>query len=84
MKDLVVENDRGEQENCGAIAKKRTIGSTVVYLTYDEPSSFWWIIWKDPIDGCMRKIGFVEDRREVCWQMFRDLTESELAKLRNN
>lgn len=84
MKDLVVINDGGVRENCGALAEKRTVGKTEVYLTYDEPRRFWWIIWKDAIDERLRKLGFVVERREECWETFHMMTEASLAKLRSN
>lgn len=82
MKDLVVVDPKtGRRENCGVIAKKRTIGDTLLYLTYDEPNRFWWIVWKE---DRLRKIGFVEDRREDCWKAFLGMTEVDLAKLRTS
>lgn len=82
MKDLVVVDPKtGGRENCGVVAKKRTIGDILVYLTYDEPNRFWWIVWKD---DRLRKIGFAESRREDCWKAFFGMTEDDLAKLRSS
>jgi hypothetical protein len=80
MKDLVlVDPKTGETTNCGVITKKRVIGEILVYLTYDEPSRMWWIVWKD---DRLRKLGFIEARREVCWETFFEMTETDLATLR--
>jgi hypothetical protein len=80
VKDLVVVDPKtGEKHNCGAIAKKRTIGGVVVYLTYSEADRFWWIVWKDER---LHKLGFIEARRETCWETFFAMTEMSLAKLR--
>jgi hypothetical protein len=34
-------------------------------------------------DDRLRKIGYIEARREVCWETFEALDEAELAKLRS-
>lgn len=81
MKDLVALNPKtGKQEPCGTIAAKRTIGDTPVWLTYEEVHQTWWIVWKD--DRVLRKLGFVLDRREDCWETFRTMTEVDIAKFR--
>ena len=80
MKDLVaVDPQTGQSDRCGVIAKKRVIGKTTVWLTYDEPNRFWWIVWQD---DRLRKVGFVEARREVCWELFKNLDEDALDELR--
>jgi hypothetical protein len=80
LKDLVaVDPETGQSEHCGVIAKKRTIGKITVWLTYDQPNRFWWIVWKDER---LRKIGFVEARREVCWELFESLGEDAIEELR--
>ena len=81
MKDLVtVDPQTGQSDHCGIIAKKRLIGKITVWLTYDEPNRFWWIVWKDER---LRKVGFVEARREVCWELFEGLDEGAIADLRD-
>lgn len=81
MKDLVlVDPETGQQEHCGVIAKKRVVDKTTVWLTYDEPSRFWWIIWQED-ELC--KVGFVEARREVCWELFESIDKNTLADLRD-
>ena len=43
----------------------------------DEPNRFWWIVWKD---DRLRKVGFVEARPEVCWELFeKDHREEKLG-----
>ena len=89
MKDLVLLDPKtGERENCGIIAQKREVGGVTVYLTFTEPvepadgdEGMWWIVWQD---GRLRlhKMGYVVERREICWQTFTDLDEAELARLR--
>jgi hypothetical protein len=70
VKDLVlVDPATGEREKCGVIAKKRAIGNIPV----------WWIVWKDTR---LQKIGYVEGRRTVCWDVFAAMTEADLAKRR--
>jgi hypothetical protein len=78
MKDLAVDPRTGQHENCGVALKKRTIGKATTWLTYDEADRMWWIVVSD---DRLRKIGFIEARREVCWEMFDTLDEAELAKL---
>jgi len=80
VKDLVaVDPQTVQSDHCGVIAKKRAIGKTTVWLTYDEPNRFWWIVWQD---DRLRKVGFVEARREVCWELFENLDEEALDDLR--
>jgi hypothetical protein len=82
MKDLVaIDPETGERHACGAIAKKRMIGDTTVWLTYDEPGRMWWIVMQDDV---LRKIGFIEARREACWETFFGMTETDVAKLRSS
>lgn len=82
MKDLVaVDPQTGQSDRCGVIAKKRTIGKTTVWLTYDKTNRFWWIVWQD---NRLRKMGFVEARREVCWELFESLDEAALTDLREH
>lgn len=69
----------GQSDHCGVVTKKRTIGTSTVWLTYDEPNRFWWIVWKD---DRLRKAGFVEARREVCWELFESLDEDAISELR--
>jgi hypothetical protein len=81
MKDLFALNPKtGKQEPCGTIAEKRTIGDTPVWLTYEETSHTWWIVWQE--DNVLRKIGYLLDRREDCWETFRTMTAMDIAKLR--
>ena len=80
MKGLIlVDPVTGERENCGAITRRRTIDNVPMWLTYDEVNHMWWIVWQD---DCLHKAGYVENRREVCWQTFLKMTASDLAKLR--
>lgn len=80
MKDLVaVDPLTGQRDNCGVITKKRAVGKITVWLTYDASSRFWWIVWKDER---LRKVGFVEARREVCWELFENLSEDAITDLR--
>ena len=80
MKDLIVVDPvTGERENCGVITKRRTIGDIPMWLTYDEVSRMWWIVWQD---DRLRKADYIEARREVCWETFFEMTETDLAKLR--
>ena len=79
MKDLVaVDPETGQSEHCGVITKTRTIGKITVWLTYDAPNHFWWIVWQA---DRLRKIGFIEARREVCWELFEHINETTLAEL---
>lgn len=81
MKDLVaIDPQTGKSEHCGVILKKRTVGKAAVWLTYDEPGRMWWIVVSD---NRLRKIGFIEARREICWEMFDDLDEKTLDELRD-
>jgi hypothetical protein len=81
VKDLVaVDPQTGQRDHCGVIAKKTTIGKITVWLTYDEPNRLWWIVWQD---DRLRKVGFIEARREVCWELFENLDEDILAELRD-
>ena len=70
----------GQRDHCGVIAKKRKIGNVTVWLTYDEPNRFWWIVWKD---DRLRKVGFHEARRQTCWELFTELDENSLAQVRD-
>lgn len=80
MKDLVLfDPQTGERENCGTIAARRTIGRVPLWLTYDEVKRMWWIVWQD---DRLRKAGYAKSRRKVCWETFRDMTETDLANLR--
>ena len=80
MKDLVaVDPQTGQSDHCGVVASKRTVGKITVWLTYDEASRLWWIVWKD---DRLRKVGFVEARREVCWELFENLDEAAITALR--
>ena len=80
MKDLVaIDPKTGQSDHCGVIAKKRAINKTTVWLTYDESNRLWWIVWQD---DRLRKFGFVEARREVCWELFESLDEKALDALR--
>jgi hypothetical protein len=82
MTDLVaIDPETGERHACGTIAKKRTIGDTIVWLTYDGPGRMWWIVMQDET---LRKIGFIEARREACWETFLGMTEADVAKLRSS
>ena len=81
MKDLVaIDPQTGRSDHCGAIAKKRTIGKLTVWLTYDATNYLWWIVWQD---DRLRKVGFIEARREVCWELFDNLDEDAIAELRD-
>lgn len=81
MKDLaLVDPDTGKTERLGVIRKKRSIGAATVWLTYDAADRMWWIVVSD---DRLRKIGYIEARREVCWETFDALDEAELAKLRS-
>lgn len=80
MKDLViVDPTTGEREDCGAIVKRRVIGDIPLWLTYDEPNRMWWIVWKDEH---VRKAGYGEARRGVCWETFFKMTATDIAKLK--
>jgi hypothetical protein len=80
MKDLLlVDPKTGSSMNCGVITKKRQVGEILVYLTYDESSRMWWIVWHD--EG-PHHVGFIEARREACWETFFEMTPADLAKLR--
>ncbi len=80
MKDLVaVDPATGVQVNCGTITKKRLVGDIPVWLTFDEGQRMWWIVWKE---DRLRKIGYVEARREVCWETFFKMTTRDLAKFK--
>ena len=80
MKDLVaIDPQTGRSGRCGAIAKKRMIGTITVWLTYDATNCLWWIVWQD---DRLRKVGFIEARREVCWELFESLDEDAIAELR--
>lgn len=80
MKDLItIDPDTGVSENFGVITKKRKVGDADVWLTYDELHSMWWIVVQD---DHLRKIGYIEARREVCWETFLEMKEDDLAKLR--
>jgi len=80
VKDLVLRDpDTGETENCGVILEKRTIGDATVCLTYHQDDRMWWIVVSD---DRIRKLGYIEARREVCWETFFALDEAELTKLR--
>ncbi len=82
MKDLIViDPATGARENCGTIAKRRTIGDVPTWLTYDEANCMWWIVWKD---DRLRKIGYIEGRRKDCWETFLAMTAIDLAKLRSS
>jgi hypothetical protein len=81
VKDLaLLDPQTGQTERLGAILKKRSIGTATVWLTYEEADRIWWII---VADDRLRKIGFIDARREVCWEMYEALDEAELAKLRS-
>jgi hypothetical protein len=81
VKDLVaIDPQTGKSEHCGGILKRRAIGKSTVWLTYDESGRMWWIVVSDE---CLRKIGFIEARREVCWELFDDLDEKTLKELRD-
>ena len=80
VKDLIlVDPQTGKTEKLGAIRKKRSIGAATVWLTYDKDDRMWWIVVSD---DRLRKIGFIDARREVCWETFDALDEAELSKLR--
>lgn len=80
VKDLItVDPKTGARDNCGVINHKRTVGDITVWLTYDEPNRMWWIVWKD---DRLRKAGYTEARREICWETFFALTDVDLAKLK--
>lgn len=80
MKELVaVDPETGKRDHCGVITKRRDVGDVTVWLTYDQQSQLWWIVWQD---DRLRKMGFVEARREVCWELFDSLDEDTLAELR--
>jgi hypothetical protein len=77
---VVVDPQTGQSEHCGVITTKRTIGKITVWLTYDAPNLFWWIVWRD---DRLRKAGFIEARREVCWELFEGLDEKAIDDLRD-
>jgi hypothetical protein len=80
VKDLIlVDPTTGERENCGVITRKRAIGDIPLWLTFDAPNRMWWIVWRD---DRIRKAGYVEGRREICWEAFFEMTTTDLAKLR--
>lgn len=80
MKGLASVNLKtGEVMDCGTIAKTRKVGEILVYLTYDVTNHMWWIVWED---GGPHHVGFIEARREVCWETFFEMTSEDLAKLR--
>jgi hypothetical protein len=82
VKDLVaVDPLTGQRDDCGVIASKRMVGKITLWLTYDAANRFWWIVWKD---DRLRKVGFVEARREVCWELFEGLTEDTITELREH
>jgi hypothetical protein len=79
-KDLViVDPETGVQDSCGTIVKRRFLGSTPVWLTYDDSQAMWWIVWKD---ARVRKIGYRDARRLTCWDSFAKLAVKDLAALR--
>lgn len=81
MKDLaLVDPDTGKTERLGVILKKRAVGAATVWLTYNAAARMWWIVVSD---DRLRKIGYIEARREVCWETYDALDEAELAKLRS-
>ncbi len=81
VKDLVlVDPETGKTERLGVILKKRAIGEAALWLTYDEADRMWWIVVSD---DRLRTIGYIEARREVCWETFDALDEAELDKLRS-
>jgi hypothetical protein len=80
VKDLIaIDPQTGKSEHCGVVLKKRAIGKATAWLTYDQNDRMWWIVVSD---DHLRKIGYIEARREVCWEMFDALDEAELGKLR--
>jgi len=81
VKELVaVDPETGRRDHCGAIAKRRDVGDVTVWLTYDESNRFWSIVWQD---DRLRKMGFVEARREVCWELFEHIDEATIAEMRD-
>ena len=81
VKDLVLVDPRtGQTEQLGTILKKRSIGAATVWLTYEEADRLWRIVVSD---DRLRKIGYIDARREVCWETYEALDEAALAKLRS-
>ena len=79
MRDLVmVDPATGTQVNYGEICKKRSIGKATVWLTHDADKKLWWIVAQKPGEPIACS-GFIEARREVCWETFLDLHEVSLA-----
>lgn len=82
MNDLIViDPDTGVSENFGIVTDKRKVGDTNLWLTYDEPHRMWWIIIQVE-DDRLRKVGYIEARREVCWEAFFEMSEADIAKLK--
>jgi hypothetical protein len=81
-KDLIaIDPDTGVSENFGIVTKKRRVGNADLWLTYDELHRMWWIVIQVQNDR-LRKVGFIEARREVCWETFLEMGESDVAKLK--
>lgn len=79
MKDLIsVSPATGKSENYGVVCKKRMVGKTTVWLTYAEHDKMWWIVMKG---AGMQVLGFVEPRREACWETFFELTEAMIIAM---
>jgi hypothetical protein len=72
---LMVNPETGEQENCGVIIEKRLVAENAVWLTYSKADHLWWIVWQD---DHLRKWGYNEERRKVCWRTFFELTEFQM------
>lgn len=83
MKDLIrVDPKTGERENLGLIEDRRSIGTVRLWLTHDVERRMWWIAWRD--EGGVGKCGYVETRRDDCWDAFYGMTEIEIALLRSS
>jgi hypothetical protein len=79
--DLDRVRDLTPSEHCGVILKKLTISGATAWILYDEADRYWWIVGLVEGDDRLRKIGFIDARREVCWETFEALDAAAITAL---